>query len=221
MELVDRRIECSLLTGLLRDVRAGNSRVLVVDGDPGVGKSALMDYVARQVPDFRLIHAAGAESEMELPYATLHQLCNPVLDRLDRLPAPQRDALRAAFGLNAGSPPDRLMIGPGALSLLCDVAEEQPLICLIDDLQWVDNGSAQVLMFLARRLVAESIGLVMATRVVNPEMAKLPQMDLRGLGRRRCPRSLGHGAWTVPIDEHIRDQIVAESRGNPLALLAS
>ena len=127
-----------------------------------------MDYVARQVPDFRLIHAAGAESEMELPYATLHQLCDPVLDRLDRLPAPQRDALRAAFGLNAGSPPDRLMIGPGALSLLCDVAEEQPLICLIDDLQWVDNGSAQVLMFLARRLVAESIGLVMANRVVNP-----------------------------------------------------
>src|SRR4051794_1675152 len=97
MELVDRRIECSLLTGLLRDVRSGNSRVLVIEGDPGIGKSALMDYVARQAEDCRLIRAAGAESELELPYATLHQLCKPVLDRLDLLPAPQRDALSVAF----------------------------------------------------------------------------------------------------------------------------
>ena len=138
MHLIDRRAECSLLDGVLRDVRSGESRVLVLHGDPGVGKSALLEYLARNATDCRLVRAAGVESEMELAYAALHQLCLPMVDHLDRLPAPQRDALSVAFGLSAGPTPDRLMIGMAVLSLFSDVADAQPLVCLIDDLQWLD-----------------------------------------------------------------------------------
>jgi len=156
MELIDRRAERRLLDGVLRDVRSGQSRVLVLHGDPGIGKSALIDYLASQASDCRLIRAAGVESEMELAYAALHQLCSPLLDRLDQLPQPQRDALSTAFGLSVGPPPDRFLIGLAVLSLFSEVAEAQALLCLIDDLQWLDRASAQAISFVARRLGAES-----------------------------------------------------------------
>ncbi len=218
MELIDRFAERDLLDSVLHDVRSGQSRVLVLHGDPGVGKSALMDYVARQAGGCRVVHAAGVESEMELAYAALHQLCIPLLDRVDHLPAPQRDALSIAFGMSAGQAPDRLVIGLAVLSLFSDVAADPPLVCLIDDLQWLDNASAQVFGFLARRLAAESVALIMATRAVNPEMSKLPSLEVSGL-RDTDARTLLDVVLTAPLDEQVRDQIVAETRGNPLALL--
>lgn len=218
MELIGRRTECGLLDGLLQAVDSGESRVLVLHGDPGVGKSALLEYAAGQAAGCRLARAGGVESEMELAYAGLHQLCLPMVDRLDRLPVPQRDALRTAFGLSDGPAPDRFLVGLAVLSLFSDVAEEQPLVCLIDDLQWVDGASAQTIAFVARRLVAESVALVLATRTLNPETNKLPQLQVRGLSETDA-RTLLDMAWTAPLDERVRDRIVAETRGNPLALL--
>ncbi|MDT5017177.1 MAG: hypothetical protein QOD39_3337, partial [Mycobacterium sp.] len=218
MDLIDRRAECGLLDEVLQGVRSGESRVLVLHGDPGVGKSALMAYLAEQASDCRLVRATGVESEIELAYAALQQLCAPLLDRLDRLPVPQRDALSTAFGLSAGPPPDRLLVGLAVLSLLSDVAEDQPLVCLIDDLQWLDTASAHTLGFLARRLGAEPAALIMATRVLDADMSKLPTMELAGLGDADA-RALLDVAWTAPLDERVRDQIIAETRGNPLALL--
>ena len=159
-----------------------------------------MTFLANQAAGCRLVRAAGVESEMELAYAALQQLCAPMLVRLDRLPAPQRDALSIAFGLSAGPAPDRLLIGLAVLSLFSDAAEVQPLVCLVDDVQWLDDATAQVLGFLARRLCAESVALVMATRAPDPEMAKLPQMELAGL-READARALLDFAWTAPLDE--------------------
>src|ERR1700755_2071820 len=138
MQLIGRFAERSLLDEVLRDVRLGRSRGLLLHGDPGVGKSALMDYVAGQARNCCLLHAGGVESEMELTYAALRQLCMPLLDRLDQLPPPQRDALGVAFGLTAGPAPDRLVIGLAVLSLFSDAAEDRPLVCLVDDFQWLD-----------------------------------------------------------------------------------
>jgi hypothetical protein len=218
MELIDRVAERSLLDEVLQDVRLGRSRALVLHGDPGVGKSALMDYLADHALDCRLARAAGVESEMELAYAALHQLCLPMLDRLDHLPAPQRDALRVAFGLSAGPAPDLLLMGLAVLSLLSDVTDEQPLVCLVDDLQWLDRASAQVLAFVARRLGAESVALIVATRVPNSDLSTLLKMEVNGLADSDA-LALLDVAWTVPLDERVRDQLVAETRGNPLALL--
>src|SRR5271169_1708784 len=159
-----RRQQCGALDGLLADVRAGRSRALVVRGEPGIGKTALLGYAAETVQDFRAARAEGVESEMELPFAALHQLCGPVLGRLDRLPDPQRDALGVAFGLRPGSAPDRFLVGLAALGLLSDAAAGQPLLCLVDDAQWLDQASAQVLAFAARRLDAESVALLFGTR---------------------------------------------------------
>src|ERR1700753_2849580 len=156
MELIARFAERGLLDSVLHDVRSGQSRVLVLHGDPGVGKSALMEYVAARASGCRLIRAAGVESEMELAYAALHQLCAPMLDRLEHLPPPQRDALGTAFGLRTGPAPDRFVIGLAMLSLFSELAEQQPLVCLIDDVQWLDRTSAQALAFVGRRLAAEA-----------------------------------------------------------------
>jgi hypothetical protein len=155
---------------------------------------------------------------MELAFAGLHQLCAPMLDRLEALPGPQRDALRTAFGMSAGPPPDRFLIGLAVLSLLSQVAEVQPLVCLVDDEQWLDHASAQVLAFVARRLGAESVGLVFAARVPSSDLAGLPELVVAGL-READARVLLDSVLTGPIDERVRDQIVAETRGNPLALL--
>ncbi len=218
MDLINRRTECTLLDGVLQAVRSGESRVLVLHGDPGVGKSALMDYIASRVSGCRLVRAAGIESEMELAYAALHQLCAPLLDHLDDLPAPQRDALSTAFALSAGPTPDRLRLGLAVLGLVSAAAENQPLVCLIDDLQWLDRASIEALAFVARRLGAETVALIMATRTADPEFNKLPKMEVSGL-RNGDARALLDLVWTAPLDERVRDQFVAETRGNPLALL--
>ena len=220
MELIDRFTERGLLDSVLHDVRSGKRRVLVLHGDPGVGKSALMDYAARKrgLP-------SGPRSRRRIRDGTrLRRHCTscviPLLDRLDHLPAPQRDALSIAFGMSAGQAPDRLVIGLAVLSLFSDVAADRPLVCLIDDLQWLDNASAQVFGFLARRLVAESVALIMATRAVNPEMSKLPSLEVSGL-RDTDALALLDVVLTAPLDQRVRDQFVAETRGNCCALGAS
>src|SRR4051812_6133721 len=149
---------------LLADVRTGQSGVLVLRGEAGIGKTALLTYAAEHARGCRVLRAAGVESEMELPFAALHQLCAPLLDGLERLPPPQRDALGTAFGLSSGARPDRFLVSLALLSLLSDAAEQQPLVCLIDDTQWLDRSSAQVLAFVARRLQADSVVLVFAER---------------------------------------------------------
>jgi hypothetical protein len=213
-----RRRECDLLDQFLDAVRGGAGRALVVRGEPGVGKTALLDYLAEHASGCRVARAAGVESEMELAYAGLHQLCAPMLDRLERLPAPQREALRTAFGLGPGPPPDRFLAGLATLTLLADAAEEHPLLCLVDDQQWLDHASAQVLGFVARRLVAEPVGLVFAARGPSEELAGLPQLAVEGLEEADA-RALLAAALSGPLDARVRDRIVAETRGNPLALL--
>lgn len=216
--LVGRRTECQGLDRLLDEVRSGQSRVLVLRGEPGVGKTALLEYLVEQASGCRVARATGVQSEMELAFAGLHQVCAPMLDRLERLPVPQRDALRTAFGLSAGSAPDRFLVALAVLSLLSDVAEEQPLICLVDDEQWLDRASAQALGFVARRLVAEPVGLVFAARVSSDDVAGLPELVVEGLPEGDARRLLD-SVVSGPLDERVRDQIVAETRGNPLALL--
>jgi DNA-binding CsgD family transcriptional regulator/tetratricopeptide (TPR) repeat protein len=217
-ELTGRRGEQDALDGLVDAVRADESRVLVVRGDPGVGKSVLLDYLVARAPGCRVARAAGVQSEMELAFAGLHQLCAPMLDHLDRLPAPQHDALQTVFGISAGPPPDRFLIGLAVLSLLSEVAREQPLICVIDDEQWLDHASAQALGFVARRLAADPVGLVFAARMPTEELAGLPELALDGL-RERDARALLESALPGPLDARVRDLIVAETHGNPLALL--
>ena len=216
--LTDRHAECDVLGRLVAAVRAGESRALVVHGEPGVGKTALLEYLAGQASGCRVAHAGGVQSEMELAFAVLHQLCAPMLDRLERLPAPQRDALRTAFGLSAGPAPDRFLIGLAALGLLSEMAGERPLVCIVDDEQWLDSASAQVLAFVARRLGAESVGLVFGARVPTGDLAGLPELVIGGL-REDDARALLDSALTGPLDTLVRDQIVAEAHGNPLALL--
>jgi DNA-binding CsgD family transcriptional regulator len=218
--LLGRRSETATLDQLLEAVRAGESRALAIRGDPGVGKTALLEYVAEHASGCRVARAAGVEGEMELAFAGLHQLCAPMLDRLERLPGPQRDALGAAFGLSAGHAPDRFLVGLAVLSLLAEVAAERPLVCLIDDAQWLDRASAQVLAFVARRLLAESVGVIFAVRTGGEQRdaAGLPELVVGGL-REDDARTLLSSVVRVPLDEEVRDRIVAESRGNPLALL--
>jgi DNA-binding CsgD family transcriptional regulator len=216
--LTDRHSERGALDRFVTAVRSGHSQALVVHGDPGVGKTVLLDYLARQARDCRTVRAVGVQTEMELAFAGLHQLCAPMLNRIGHLPSPQVDALRTAFGLAAGPPPDRFLVGLAVLSLLSEVAGEGPLICLIDDEQWLDHASAQALGFVARRLGADPVGLVFAAREPGPELAGLPELVVAGL-RASDARALLDSALTGPLDDRIRDQIVAETQGNPLALL--
>src|SRR6266516_1811207 len=179
----DRDPERSALHGLLDAVRAGESRVLVLRGDAGVGKSALLDYLAERASGCRVARAVGNEYEMELAYAGVHQLCAPMLELRERLPDPQREALATAFGLSAKPPPDRFVVGLAVLGLLSEAAAEQPLVCVVDDAQWLDKTSALALAFVARRLLAESVGLVFAVRDSSdvPELAGLPELAVGGL----------------------------------------
>src|SRR3954464_13416978 len=190
--LLGRRSECDALDRLVATVRSGQSAVLVVRGEAGVGKSALLAYLLERASGFRIARAAGAESEMELAFAGLHQLCAPMLDRLDHLPAPQRDALATAFGLSAGDPPDRFLVGLAVLSLLSEVAEDQPLLCAVDDAQWQDQASAQTLAFVARRLLAEAVGFVFAVRepCSTQDLDGLPELVVSGLDERDASRLL-------------------------------
>jgi len=218
VRLIGRRDECDALDRLIESVRAGESQALVVRGDPGVGKTVLLEYLAGQARGFRVARAAGVQSEMELAFAGLHQLCGPMLDHAGSIPEPQRDALQTAFGVAAGPPPDRFMVGLGVLSLLSEVAGERPLICVIDDEQWLDRATAQALGFTARRLGADSVGLVFAAREAGRELTGLPELEVGGL-RDGDARTLLDSALPGPLDARVRDLIVAETRGNPLALL--
>jgi DNA-binding CsgD family transcriptional regulator len=216
--LTDRDGERHVLDRLVDAVRAGESRVLVIRGEPGVGKTVLLNYLAERADGCRIARATGVHSEMELAFAGLHQLCSPMLDHLDRIPAPQRDALRTALGLAAGPPPDRFLVGLAVLSLLSEVAGDQPLICLIDDEQWLDQASEQTLGFVARRLAADPVALVFSARDPGAELAGQPELVVEGL-RADHARALLDSALAGPLDTRVRDLIVAETRGNPLALL--
>ena len=218
--IMDRLSERGALDRLVDVVQAGESRVLVVRGSPGVGKSVLLDHLAGRASGSgcRVARVVGVQSEMELAFAGLHQLCAPMLDHVGRIPVPQRDALRTAFGLSAGPPPDRFFVGLAVLSLLSEVAGERPLIGLIDDEQWLDQASAQALGFVARRLGADPVGLVFAAREPSAELGGLPELVVEGL-RDDDARALLDSALAGPLDERVRDLIVAETRGNPLALL--
>ena len=209
-----------MLDRLVQGARSGRSGVLVLRGEAGIGKTALLDYLCGRALGCCVARAAGVESEMELAFAGLHQLCAPFLDRLPRLPGPQADALRSAFGLRSGDAPDRFLVGLAVLTLLSEVAEEQPLICVVDDVQWLDRASEQALAFAARRLAAESVAMVFAVRGPSDdkELASLPELTVRGLGPDDS-RALLKWAQPGPIDERVRDRLIAETRGNPLALL--
>jgi DNA-binding CsgD family transcriptional regulator len=208
------------LDELVTSVRSGASQALVLRGEAGIGKSALLEYLMEHASGCSIARATGVELEMELAYAGLQQLCAQFLDRLDRLPGPQRDALGTAFGLRDGDAPDRFIIGLAVLSLLSDAAEERPLVCVVDDAQWLDAASAQALAFVARRLGAESVGLVFAVREPSDErhFEGLPELAVGGLDDREALELLGT-VIAGPLDERVRDRIVAETRGNPLALL--
>jgi DNA-binding CsgD family transcriptional regulator len=217
-ELLGRQRERTALDGLLGDLRSGRGRALVLRGEAGVGKSALLDYMAGAAADMQVARAVGAESEMELAFASLHLLCAPLLDGLERLPGPQRDALEIAFGMRAGAVPDRFMVALAVLTLLSEVAEDRPLLCLVDDAQWLDRASAQVLMFAARRLLAEPVGLVFAAREPGEQFRGLADLELRGLPDQDA-RTLLRSVVRFRLDEPVQDQILAETDGNPLALL--
>jgi hypothetical protein len=197
--LTGRRAECSVLDRLVGDIRAGKSRALVVQGEPGVGKSALLEYLAEHAPGCRVARVSGVQTEMELAFAGLHRLCAPFLDGLDRIRVPQRNALEVSFGLSAGSVPDRFLVGLAVLSLLSEVAEERPLLCLVDDEQWLDRASVQVLGFVARRLAADSVGVVFGTRALGGDLEGLPALPITGLtgaDARALLDSARPGPWT-------------------------
>src|SRR4051794_5417975 len=219
--LLGRRREREALDGLVEGVRAGQSRILVVRGEAGIGKTALLEYLAAGASTrCRVLRAAGVESEMELPFAGVHALCASMLDRIGLLPRPQREALNTAFGLDAGPVPDRFMVGLAVLGLLADAAEQQPLVCVVDDAQWLDRVSAQTLSFVARRLLAERVGLVFALRDDGDDhtLDGLPELVVDGIGEHDA-RLLLDATIPGPLDQHVRGRILAEAAGNPLALL--
>jgi DNA-binding CsgD family transcriptional regulator len=217
-QLLGRERERVALDRLLEAARGGQGGVLVVYGEPGVGKTALLEYAGEAGREFRVVETVGVEGEMELPYAALQQLCSPILDLSERLPDPQRDALGVAFGLSAGAAPDPFLVGLAALGLLSEASEERPLLCVVDDAQWLDRASARALAFVARRLLAEKIAFVFATRALGDALAGLPELRVEPLGRRDA-RTLLESVLPAPVDERVLDRIVVETRGNPLALL--
>jgi DNA-binding CsgD family transcriptional regulator len=213
-----RENECALLDDLVSAIRRGESRSLVLQGEAGIGKTALLEYLTEPASDLTVVRAVGVESEMELAFASLHQLCAPMLDRLGRLPDPQRQALETVFGLSAGAAPDRFLVGLAVLSLLSEVADEGPLLCVVDDAQWLDHASALTLAFVARRLLAEPVGIVFAAREPGDELQHVPAFVVAGLTD-DAARTLLDSTVRFVLDERVRDRIIAETRGNPLALL--
>ena len=215
-----RDAELARLDELLEAARAGQSCALVVRGEAGIGKTALLHYVGSRGDGVRVLHAEGVEAEMELPFAGLHRLCAPLLGTLVGLPPPQRDALQTAFGLSSGSRPDRFLVGLAVLTLLSDAAEAQPLVCIVDDAQWLDRSSAQVLSFVARRLDAEGVFMLFAERDAEctGELAGLPELRLQRLPYADARELLASANLGI-LDQRVRDRIIAETRGNPLALL--
>jgi DNA-binding CsgD family transcriptional regulator len=216
--LSGRASECAALDELLGDIQRGESRSLVLRGEAGIGKTALLEYLVESASELTVLRAVGVESEMELAFASLHQLCAPMLDRLGRLPGPQCQALEIVFGLSAGAAPDRFLVGLAVLSLLSEAGEERPLLCVVDDAQWLDQASALTLAFVTRRLLAEPVGIVFAAREPGEELQHVPELEVGGL-RNGDARALLDSAVRFMLDERVRDRIIAESRGNPLALL--
>src|SRR5438477_1344919 len=213
-----RTSECALLDDLVSAIRRGESRSLVVRGEAGIGKPALLEYLVAASSDLRVVRAVGVESDMELAFASLHQLCAPLLERIEELPAPQRRALETVFGLSDEAAPDRFLVGLAVLSLFAAEAEQRPLLCVVDDAQWLDRASALTLSFVARRLLAEPVGLVFAAREPGEELRHLSEMEVTGV-RNGDARALLSSAVRFKLDERVRDRIIAETRGNPLALL--
>src|SRR3954454_7152465 len=216
-EFLDRTSEREVLDGLLATVRDGQGAVLVIRGEAGIGKTALLRYVARHASGFRVAQVRGMEAEMELPFAGIHQLCAPLLDGLGALPQPQQDALSVALGLASGDVPDRFLVGLAVLGLLSATAEERPLLCLVEDAQWLDEASGLILGFIARRLLAESVAMVVAAREPNArhDFDGLPELVLGGLAEDDARTLLGR-AMPGRLDDRVRDRIVSETRGNPL-----
>ena len=213
-----RDSERALLDDVIATVRAGESRTLVIHGEAGIGKSALLSYALESAVDLRILRAMGVESDMELAFASLHQLCAPLLDSVQRLPTPQRHALEIAFGLTEGPVPDRFLVGLALLTLLSEAAEERPMLCVVDDAQWLDEVSLKTLAFVARRLAAEPVGLLLAARKVTTDLQGLPELEVPGL-RNGDARALLHSTVPFRLDDRVRDRVIAETRGNPLALL--
>ena len=203
MELLGRSREREALDRLLRAARGGRGGVLVVQGDPGVGKTALLEDTAKVAQQFRVLRTAGAEGEQEFPYAALHRFCAPTLDRIDQLPAPQRDALAVAFGLAAGPVPNQFLVALAILGLLSSLATDQPVLGLVDDAHWLDRGSSLALALVARRLGSDRMALVFATREVGESLARLPELHVGPLGHRDA-RALLESVLRAPLDERVR-----------------
>ncbi len=211
--------EIATLRGLLSAARSGSSQVLVLRGEAGVGKTALLRDAMAAADGFRCVHVTGVESDMELAYAGLQQLCAPLLHHLDELPTPQREALDVAFGRGAGAAPDRFLVGLAVLSLLAAATDDQPLLCVVDDAQWLDQVSVQTLAFVARRFLAEPIVLLFAARDIGAQaLGNLPELTVTGLSDADA-RDLLDSVLLGRVDERVRDRLVAETRGIPLALL--
>jgi DNA-binding CsgD family transcriptional regulator len=217
---IGRATERSALDGLLATARDGRSGVLVLRGEAGIGKTALLRYAARQAAGFRVVQVVGVQAEMELPFAGIHQLCAPMLGKGAALPAPQRDALNVALGLASGAVPDHFLVGLAVLGLLSAAAEERPLLCLVEDAQWLDAASSHILGFVGRRMLAESVAIVIAVRepATAADFDRLPELWLEGLDD-QAARAVLAGTVTGRLDGHVRDRIIAETRANPLALL--
>jgi DNA-binding CsgD family transcriptional regulator len=220
LELRGRSRERQELDDALGRVREGESAVLVLRGEAGIGKTALLDYVASMATGCRTVQVAGIESELELPFAALHQLCGPLLGEAEAMPEHQDEALRVALGLAAGTAPDRFLVGLAVLSLVAELAAKQPLVCLVDDAQWLDEASCQVLGVVARRLLAESVLLVLAVRETGEEhlFPGVPELTVDGLAAEDARRLLA-AATPAHLDDRVRERLVSETRGNPLALL--
>jgi len=217
MSLLGRSDECALLADLINDLRRGQSRSMVLRGQAGVGKTALLQDLVESASGMNVVRALGVESEMELSFASLHQLCLPLLDQIERLPGPQRDALRIVFGLAAGPAPDRFLVGLAVLSLVSEVSGKRPLLCIVDDAQWLDQTSALTLAFVARRCLAEPVGFVFAAREPGEELRHFPVLEVQGLADGDA-RALLNSTLKFVIDKPVLDRILAETRGNPLAL---
>ncbi|MDX6628379.1 MAG: hypothetical protein QOH00_625 [Gaiellales bacterium] len=217
-QLFGRERERSVLERLLDAARKGHGSVLVVLGDPGIGKTALLAYAVEAAAEFRVVRAAGVEGEMELDYAALQQLCAPILELTERLPDPQRDALGVAFGLRSGQAPSPFLVGLAVLGLLSEAAQQHPLLCVIDDAQWLDGASARVFAFVARRLLAERIALAFGARQAGVGLTRFPQLRIEPLGRQDA-RALLESVLAARLDESVLERIIAETGGNPLAIL--
>ena len=217
-DLLGRSSECAVLEALIGDVTRGESRALVLKGEAGIGKTALLAYLVAGASELAVASAVGVESEKELAYGGVHQLCAPFLDWRTRLPAPQREALEVVFGLSGGGAPNRLLVGLAVLSLLAEASEARPVLCVVDDAQWLDQSSLLTLAFVARRLLAEPVGLVFAVREMGDQLRHLATLEVEGLRNGDAGRLLSSAA-RFRLDQRVRDRIIAESRGNPLALL--